>query len=419
MKFFRVLLLAMLLICVSCTVPLPDDFEITPVDDAVVGKNPMVHQEGMQIVDPDGNPLKLRGVLLEGWLQWNGPLWGAGLTSETQIANRLEQLVGPEEFQAFRTGIYDNFITERDIEMIAELGLNVVRVPINHHVLESASGAVDDTAVGWTYLDRLLEWCTRHEVYVVLDLHSAPGGQSDIFVADPDEQKLWQSEENEERTVALWRAMAARYKDEQIIAGYDLLNEPGFTNPAQLIDLYLRMIAAIREVDPYHMVIIEGNNLTTDYTMFLQPLSSNQTYSFHTYNFLTNQVDEEQMQKLVALAEMQNVPLWNGEFGAHNAEWVAATMATFEDPDNRVSGWLFWPWKEVTENNPRYRYLMAIPTTEAWDAVRTAVAWPIDPDNQMAPETAVQGMNEFLESIKAENLIADQEMADILTNFEN
>ena len=122
---------------------------------------------------------------------------------------------------------------------------------------------------------------------------------------------------------------------------------------------------------------------------------------------------------MVALAEMQNVPLWNGEFGAHNAEWVAATMATFEDPDNRVSGWLFWPWKEVTENNPRYRYLMAIPTTEAWDAVRTAVAWPIDPENKMARETAVAGMNEFLESIKAENLIIDQEMADILTNFEN
>ena len=137
-------------------------------------------------------------------------------------------------------------------------------------------------AVGWVYLDRLLEWCTRHDVYVVLDLHSAPGGQSDIFVADPDEKKLWQSEENEERTVALWRAIAARYKDEKIVAGYDLLNEPGFPNPAELIELYLRIITAIREVDPYHMVIIEGNNLTTDFS-YVSPtlvIKSNVQFSY-------------------------------------------------------------------------------------------------------------------------------------------
>jgi aryl-phospho-beta-D-glucosidase BglC (GH1 family) len=190
MKIIPALIIALILFCVGCTTPLPADFQVTPVNDAVVGNNPMVHQKGTLIVDPNGEPLKLRGVLLEGWLQWNGPLWGVGLTSETTISNKLEQLAGAGEFQAFRKGIYDNFITERDIEIIAGLGLNVVRVPINHHILESPSGAPDYEAAGWEYLDRLLEWCEQHEVYVVLDLHSAPGGQSGVFVADPDEKKL-------------------------------------------------------------------------------------------------------------------------------------------------------------------------------------------------------------------------------------
>ena len=258
------------------TVPPPIDLRTEPVDDAIDGPNPMVHQRGMQIVDPAGNPIKLRGVFLEGWLQWNGALWDAGFTSETEISNRLTQLAGPEEFEQFRTGIYEQFITERDIEMIAELGFNVVRVPINHHILEDEAGNVAEGAIGWKYLDRLLDWCERHEVYVVPDLHAAPGGQSPWFTADPEVVKLWESEENQARTIAIWRAFAARYKDRKIIAGYDLLNEPDFPHREVHIDLYIRIIEAIREVDPYHMIILEGNKLAKDFSIFSQPLSSNQ-----------------------------------------------------------------------------------------------------------------------------------------------
>jgi hypothetical protein len=253
---------------------------------------------------------------------------------------------------------------------------------------------------------------------VVIDLHSAPGGQSGVFVADPDEKKLWELEENEARTVAIWRAIAARYKDETIVAGYDLLNEPGYPNPVDLIELYLRIIEAIREVDPYHMVIIEGNLAATDFSIFGRPLSSNQVYSFHTYNFLTNQIDKEQMRKLVEIAVTQNVPLWNGEFGAHNAEWVAATIAMFEDPDNHVSGWTFWPWKRVPENSQeRYRTLMEIPSTPDWDVVRFAVGLPFEPDGSISQEEALKGMSDFLTTMRAEELVLDQEMGDIITDF--
>ena len=111
--------------------PEPPDVQVPPppagtetglIGDEEAGNNPMVHQVGMQIVDLDGNPLKLRGVVLEGWLQWSGHVWGLGFISETQIMNQLTPLIGPEAAQTFRTGVYDNFITERDIEMIAELG---------------------------------------------------------------------------------------------------------------------------------------------------------------------------------------------------------------------------------------------------------------------------------------------------------
>lgn len=417
MNAHKLIFLLLLLICSGCAEPLPADYVLQPVDDALVGNNPMVHQVGRIIVDPAGNPLKLRGVLLEGWLQWNGTLWGTGLNSETHIVNRLEQLVGEEQTQLFRKAVYDNFITERDIEMIAALNLNVVRVPINHHVLEDAAATPTYDAIGWQYLDKLIEWCTRHGVYVVIDLHSAPGGQSIHFVADPEDEKLWQSAEKQARTVTLWRMIAARYQDEPMIAGYDLLNEPGYQKPADLLDLYIQIITAIREVDPYHMVIIEGNAAASDFSIFSQPLSTNQAYSFHTYNFLSNEIDEAQMQQVRALGEMQNVPLWNGEFGAHNKEWIMQTVAQFEEESNHVSGWILWPWKRVPEANPtRWRGLMQIDSTPDWDVVRTAVGSLLEPDGTITPLQLQNGMNAFLAAIKADALVPDPEIVEILSS---
>lgn len=416
---YRILvLIAALICCAGCSTPLPPDFEMAPVEDTVAGLNPMVHQEGTQIMDPEGNPIKLRGVILEGWLMWNGPLWGVGFTSETQIAGKLVQLVGEDDFQAFRKGIYDSFITERDIEMIAELGLNAVRVPFNHTILESSKGAVDDDAIGWGYLDQLIEWCKRHEVYIVLDLHSAPGGQSSVFVADPDEVKLWDSEENQDRTIAIWRAIAGRYKDEKVIAGYDLLNEPGYTNPADLIVMYYQIIDAIREVDPYHMVILEGNHLTTDFEMFKNPLSANQAYSFHTYNFLSTDYDDSQMNALRPIAESQDVPLWNGEFGANTYEWVAATISMFENPANHVNGWIYWPWKKVSGGwEDRWGYLMGIQSIPEWDMIGLYIANPLEAEATLTRDQVLKGMDDFIVAIRAENLVLDEGMKEVLTSI--
>ena len=65
-------------------------------------------------------------------------------------------------------------------------------------------------------------------MYLILDLHAAPGGQgfgSDINDYNPNLPSLWESEENKNKTIALWGKLAERYSDEPWIGGYDLLNE--------------------------------------------------------------------------------------------------------------------------------------------------------------------------------------------------
>ena len=217
--------------------------------------------------------------------------------------------------------------------MIADLGLNVVRVPFNHTVLEEEGRTIDYSAPGWTYLDRLLDWCERHGVYAVLDLHSVPGGQSGMFVADPDPIHVWKSEKDLQRTVDLWVAIASRYRDRTIVAGYDLINEPDPPTGAALVSLYRRILEAIRAVDPHHLVLLEGGGpASSDFSFYEGPLDPNQAYSFHTYNLFTNALGKSHLQKLAAMAEKHDVPLRNGEFGAHTDEWVRQEIELFEGP---------------------------------------------------------------------------------------
>src|SRR3546814_8856147 len=84
---------------------------------------------------------------------------------------------------------------------------------------------------GFARIDALIDWARANQIYVILDLHAAPGGQgTDLPNADrdPDAPSLWDSAENQRRTVALWRKLAARYADEPWVGGYDILNEPNW-----------------------------------------------------------------------------------------------------------------------------------------------------------------------------------------------
>jgi hypothetical protein len=179
---------------------------------------PFVHADGTLIRDEQNRPLHLRGVNLGGWLSWEGWIFGGGFESQTTILGRLGSLVGPETAGAFRDAVHARFIAEPDIARIAAMGFNVVRVPLNCRLLEDDARPDAYKEAGWQVLDRLLGWCEAHRVYAVLDLHSAPGGQSKLFMADPaDPAKgavLWSDEACQARTVALYEDPAG------LVSGY-------------------------------------------------------------------------------------------------------------------------------------------------------------------------------------------------------
>jgi len=364
--------------------------------------NLMVHQAGRQIVDAQGRQLQLRGVNPGGWLLWEGWIFGKGFTSQSTIEKKLTDLVGREETAQFCSGIYTNFISEADLAKIAALGFNSVRVPINWRLLQNDEG--------WRILDQLVDNCEKHRLYVVLDLHAAPGGQSGWFTCDPGAsgESLWNSTSNQTLTVALWKKIAQRYRSRTIVAGYDLINEPSAPKGEALMDLYQRIIPAIRAVDAQHLIILEGNKLATDFSMFTQPLTNNLAYSFHIYNWFGDD-RASRLAQYRALSASQNVPMWCGEFGENNYSMIRTTVKMFESPENSFSGWSFWTWKKTATGGPG---LVTVKIPPGWQPVINWISAWFGGKPQRAP--AVTGLHDFLEAVRLENCLLDQQMVDAL-----
>lgn len=366
----------------------------------------MVHADGTKLVDGAGNPVRLRGVNLGGWLLWEGWIWGGGFQSEGELMKRFTELVGERDALAFRQQVHERFVTDDDFARIAAMGFDSVRVPFNHRLLEDPVTWAERPA-GWATLDRAVASASAHGLRVVLDLHGAPGGQSPYFIADPDGASLWKDPVAQRKTVELWRAIAARYASERHIAGYDLLNEPIPPSGDDLAQLDARIATAIREVDREHLLIVEGADFARDFRSFACPIDPNIAYSFHIYTFF-GQDARAPLATWSKLPTTQSVPLFCGEFGENRPEVIASTVSLFEEPRYEVTaGWSFWTWKRAKDSFPA---LNEIVLPASWKAV---MAWTQHPllAARPTPDEAKRAMAEFLDACAPSALVVGEAMA--------
>lgn len=353
-----------------------------------------VHQSGTKILDGGNDELILNGVNLGGWLMWEGWIWGGNFTQEKTIYNDIESIVGTIEADNFRKDVYDKFITRDDIEKISQECFNVVRIPFNHTILEDDLTPYTYKQSGWDRLDSILSWCEAFNVYAVLDLHSAPGGQSNSFTADPDFLiTLWNGAINQQRTARLWKAIADRYKNRGIIAGYDLLNEPSTSNDSDMLDMYQRIIDSIRVVDSNHMLFIEGNNFATDFSMFGAPLDNNMAYEFHFYTWFFSSTIPDNLTVFTDLSNTSNIPIWCGEWGENDDAELDLTKNLFDDPQYGVSGSAIWTWKKVKKPSAQGEY-NSVDTTATWNKAIKWIGFNANPTPSYVEMTS--GMSEFL-----------------------
>lgn len=349
-----------------------------------------VHADGDTLVDGAGMPLLLRGVGLGNWLLPEGYMWhfGDATSSPRQIEARIDELVGSDAAARFWARFRDTFITKADIARIAELGYDHVRLPLNSRYLVTDDGEFLDEGFG--RIDDLLAWCEQHNLWVLLDLHGAPGGQTGTNIDDSPNGKpgLFMDERWRVLTTSLWEEIARRYRHSTVVLGYDLLNEPlpnewQHTYPHELVQLYKDLTAAIRAIDPDHLLMYEGAHWATNWSIFTEAWDANSALQFHRY---WCPPDESSIQEYLDARARLHLPIYMGEGGENTPEWIYTAHRLYE---RHGIGWNFWPWKKLdTRTSP-----VSADRPTRWDQIANPAATP-------DAATATEILDEFLWAVE-------------------
>jgi aryl-phospho-beta-D-glucosidase BglC (GH1 family) len=320
-----------------------------------------VTTKGKDIVGPDGEKIRLRGINLGNWFEPEGYMFhfDGGPQSTREIEGFFNELIGPAAATAFWKEYRRRYVTESDIRFLRSAGLNSVRIPL-HYKFFLPGGE------GFDVLDPAIAWCRRAGLWVILDMHCAPGGQTGANIDDSwNYPWLYDSEQDQQLLCDVWRRIAQHYRDEPIVLGYDLLNEPipHFPRLQQYNDklepVYRRVTKVIREVDPNHCIILEAAQWDTNFKVFGPPFDPNLIYEFHKYWMPPEQ---KNIQEYVDYRDRFNVPIWLGESGENKDEWIRQFATLLEQ--NGI-GWCFWPYKKMESTS----CMVSIPKPSYWDEI--------------------------------------------------
>ena len=331
--------------------------------------------EGKDLIAPDGSKFFIRGTNLGNWLNPEGYMFGFANTNSPHFIERmLCELVGPDEAAEFWAKFKDNYITRADIDFIASTGANTIRLPFNYKLFtdEDYMGSTSDTGEGFARIDSLVDWCRNAGMYLILDMHDAPGGQTGDNIDDSHGYPwLLESETSQQLFCNIWKRIAARYVNEPQILGYELTNEPiapYFDEVpelnAALEPLYRRAVDSIRTVDSNHIILLGGSQWNSNFEPFSDwTFDDKIMYTCHRYG---GEATAEAIGSFIAFRDTTNLPMYMGEIGHNTDEWQRAFCDVLEE--NNI-GYTFWPYKKVDGS-----CMMGIVRPLQWDSLVVAFA---------------------------------------------
>lgn len=331
----------------------------------------MLRLQGADIVDEAGQKIMLRGVGLGGWMNMENFITGFPGNEEAMRA-AIRQELGAERYEYFFDKFLEYFFTEADAAYLSSLGLNLVRLPINYRHFEEDSAPFAIREEGFKHLDRVIELCARHGIYTIIDLHAVQGYQNQDWHCDnPTHQAfLWTHKLFQDRAAHLWEAIAARYRGNRWVAGYNLINEPNDPTDQLVGPVTARLHQAVKSADPEHLVFVDGNGFGSRFHCYGEPLSDT-VYSAHDYamcGFInggpypgyTEGVWCDQpwllkhFNRKSEYMHQHNVPVWIGEFGPifHGDPDLQETRYTLTRDqiamyDQHQAHWSIWTYKDI------------------------------------------------------------------------
>jgi endoglucanase len=320
----------------------------------------------MDLVDPSGTPVLLKGCNIGNWLV--NEFWMFGIAGEPgvprdqwSLEQTLTQRFGADEDLRLMNLLRASWMTERDWQNIQSYRFNLIRLPFNYRLLEDDARPKQLRPDAFFWLDKAVTEADRHGLYVIIDMHGVQGGQTlNDHTGRLGQNKLWSVPENQERMAWLWQQIAQHFRGRNNVVGYDPMNEPyGGTKP-QVVAVFKKAYAAIRSVDPDTMIFAHG--ATDNFDHFGDPKANgwhNVGFEMHYYPGLFGDAPriKSNISHLRRLASVEkkvkavDVPFLVGEMNVVIAKSGGASMMRrFYDADASY-GWLttMWSYKVITQ----------------------------------------------------------------------
>lgn len=366
--------------------------------------------ENRLIVNSDGDEILLKGVNVGQWLIMEGFMSGSnGNMRQIDMKRKLfDAGQSPEKIEVLFQKWRDNFITSEDIDFIASIGYNTIRVPLHYELFltsdqrksrtnvayldetekEAAYNtyknnlktwadnnelAVSENLDGFKIIDDLIRWSKPHGIYLILDMHVVPGTVGDnspitdeLFTA----KDFFADAKNQLALNRIWDKISERYKDENTIAMYDLINEPHRLNEIEmgvLRNAFNGMIQNIRANNDNTIILIQGGEFGNQYrrnggsnSLFPQDFadSSNLVYNIHRYRLPNNTTEsnpwnqQDHVAYFADAIEFQNtynVPMFVGETGLDTD--YARLAGNYDMMEELNFGYTLWSLKYHTDDN--------------------------------------------------------------------
>lgn len=368
-----------------------------------------VRIDGRYLIEPSGDTLFIRGTNLGNWLNPEGYMFGFSRVNSAGMINQmLCELVGEQAAADFWQNFKDNYITRQDIDFIASTGANTIRLPFHYKLFtdEDFMGLTSDQD-GFARVDSVVAWCKANGLYLILDMHDAPGGQTGDNIDDSFGYPFLQSDpRNEAKFYSIWKEIATRYADEPTILGYELMNEPvapyfGDRQDelnAATVRIMRQGADTIRSVDPNHIILVGA----TQWNGNFEPLRGKDfgprvMFTCHRYG---GDPTPEAIGNFIAFRDSADAPMYMGEIGHNTDQWQETFVHTMEDAD---IGYTFWPYKKVDSS-----CFVGFDRPEGWEKIVEFAEGPrgsYAEIRQARPDmdSAVVILNSFVENAKFAN----------------